>query len=83
MCVCVCTPLQPLAWKSLTRSPLDLASYMYQQIVFGQLGSYAMNMRAFGMPHERERQLVQRLGEGNGLPEQTMQVLFANASTQE
>ena len=56
---------------------------MYQQIVFGQLGSYAMNMRAFGMPHERERQLVQRLGEGNGLPEQTMQVLFANASTQE
>lgn len=83
MSVCVYPPFNHLHGTHAHALSLDLASYMYQQIVFGQLGSYAMNMRAFGMPHERERQLVQRLGEGNGLPEQTMQVLFANASTQE
>lgn len=56
--------------------------YMYQQIVFGQLGSYAMNMRAFGVAEEAVDRVVQRLGHGNGLSEDYLQVLFSNAEAQ-
>ena len=54
--------------------------YMYQQIVFGQLGSYAMNMRAFGVQDAAVDRVVRRLGHGNGLPEEYLQVLFSNAA---
>lgn len=52
----------------------------YQQILFGQLGSYAMNMRCFGMPRADERRVVRRLAEGNGLPDEMLQVCAAAAS---
>jgi len=54
--------------------------YMYQQIVFGQLGSYAMNMRAFGVPADQVNRVVRRLGQGNGLSSQLMEVCGCSAS---
>lgn len=56
------------------RLTASLGHDRYQQILFGQLGSYAMNMRCFGMPRADERRVVRRLAEGNGLPEEMLQV---------
>lgn len=53
--------------------------YMYQQMVFGNLGSYMLNMRTFELPHEDVVRIVKRLGKGNGLPEDMLSVLFRNA----
>jgi len=53
-------------------------SYAYRQALFGQLGSYAMNMTAFGMPEERAAQVVARLARGNGLPAEMLQALLVS-----
>ena len=47
---------------------------MYQQMVFGQLGSYALNMRSFGVPKSKVDLLVRQLAVGNGLSEEMLQV---------
>ena len=47
---------------------------MYQQMVFGQLGSYALNMRSFGVPKAKVDTLVRQLAEGNGLSSDMLQV---------
>ncbi len=53
--------------------------YQYQQIVFGQLASYALNMRSFALPPATMHSLVRRLAIGNGLSDELLQTLIANA----
>ncbi|KAA0153358.1 hypothetical protein FNF29_03175 [Cafeteria roenbergensis] len=53
-------------------------SYAYRQALFGQLGSYAMNMRAFGMPEEQATLVVARIARGNGLPAEMLQALLVS-----
>lgn len=73
------SPPQPVVPETLRPDSREW-QYMYQQIVFGQLGSYAMNMRAFGVQDAAVDRVVRRLGHGNGLPEEYLQVLFSNAA---
>ncbi len=70
-CVLSChlnVPQDPSEWQ-----------YMYQQMVFGQLGSYALNMRSFGVPKSKVDTLVRQLAVGNGLSTDMLQVLLANS----
>jgi hypothetical protein len=48
--------------------------YRYQQMVFGQLASYALNMKSFGMPPAKVSRLVRQLAIGNGLPSDMLDV---------
>lgn len=53
--------------------------YTYRQIVFGQLASFALNMRSFALPPDDCNRIVKRLADGNGLPGEMLQTLFINA----
>lgn len=55
--------------------------YSYQQAVFGQLGSYAMNMQTFKLPSATVRKLVRRLTVGNNLPKEMHAILLNMASS--
>jgi tetratricopeptide (TPR) repeat protein len=51
-------------------------TYSYRQALFGQLGSYAMNMIAFGMDRSEAARVVTRLARGNGVPADMVQALL-------
>ena len=48
--------------------------YTYQQMVFGQLGSFALNMRSFGLAPMKVTRIVSHLAVGNRLPAEMLQV---------
>lgn len=56
--------------------------YMYEQIIFGNLGSYALNMRTFDLPAEQAKEIVSRLAVGNELRPEMLEMLFANAEAE-
>jgi hypothetical protein len=54
-------------------------AYTYKQMVFGQLGSYALNMRSFGLPPEKVNRIVTHLAVGNGLPQDMLQTMLVTS----
>eukprot|EP01138_Halocafeteria_seosinensis_P014704 gb/GECG01015010.1/.p1 GENE.gb/GECG01015010.1/~~gb/GECG01015010.1/.p1 ORF type:complete len:1040 (+),score=163.19 gb/GECG01015010.1/:1-3120(+) len=52
--------------------------YTYLQILFGNLGSYAMNMVNFGMPLQEAKRTVRRLAKGNHLPASMLNDVLEN-----
>ena len=59
------------------------ANYHYKQIVFGQLGSIAVNMISFGMSMDMTKAFILKMCVANGLSEEEMQALVFIASKQE
>jgi hypothetical protein len=53
--------------------------HVYRNAIFGQLASYTMNMREFGVPERDVVRVVTRLAHGNGLPMEMLQTLLREA----
>jgi hypothetical protein len=65
------------------RKSKEEANYHYKQIVFGQLGSIAVNMISFGMSMNMTKAFILKMCVANGLSEEEMQALVFIASKQE
>lgn len=62
---------------------LEEAEYHYKQIVFGQLGSIAVNMISFGMALSATRAFIMKMCVANDLSEDEMKALISIASNQQ
>mgnify|MGYP003978186167 CR=1 FL=1 len=65
-------------WRELGDEEREERIVNDQHVVFGQLGSYAFNMLAFGMDVEESKNFVEKMCSINELPQEYHEMILAN-----